>query len=215
MALIQCPECGRENVSDTAETCPECGYGIKKHFNNIKYEQFKQRKEEDDEIKRQEEYQAKLDKIEMPIKPHLGGEFYFSLIWIGLCVFWILAEQTSIHIKTIMFFSFIFICIGFLFFSESIKLFEKDNDGYSLAQKDFEKYKETCVTDKEKRVAAIQSQIHSNVINKTSLTCPMCGSTNIVPISGMKKGTSALAFGAFAANTVLSRYQCKKCGHKF
>ena len=28
MALIKCPECGKENVSDKAQTCPECGYRI-------------------------------------------------------------------------------------------------------------------------------------------------------------------------------------------
>ena len=32
MALIKCPECGREKVSDTAEACLGCGYGIRKHF---------------------------------------------------------------------------------------------------------------------------------------------------------------------------------------
>jgi Translation initiation factor 2, gamma subunit (eIF-2gamma; GTPase) len=35
MALIKCPECGRENVSDSAEMCPNCGYGIKTHFQEI------------------------------------------------------------------------------------------------------------------------------------------------------------------------------------
>ncbi len=30
MALINCPECGKE-VSDAAELCPNCGYSIKKH----------------------------------------------------------------------------------------------------------------------------------------------------------------------------------------
>jgi len=29
MALIKCPECGKE-ISDTAKICPECGYKIKK-----------------------------------------------------------------------------------------------------------------------------------------------------------------------------------------
>ena len=29
MALIKCPECG-EMVSDTAKSCPSCGYKIKK-----------------------------------------------------------------------------------------------------------------------------------------------------------------------------------------
>ena len=36
MALIKCPECGRENVSDSAESCPECGYGIKAYFEKIR-----------------------------------------------------------------------------------------------------------------------------------------------------------------------------------
>lgn len=34
MALIKCPECGRENVSDSAESCPGCGYPFKDHSNN-------------------------------------------------------------------------------------------------------------------------------------------------------------------------------------
>lgn len=32
MALITCPECGRERVSSTADACPGCGFGIKKYF---------------------------------------------------------------------------------------------------------------------------------------------------------------------------------------
>lgn len=36
MALIKCPECGRENVSDIAEMCPECGYPVKKYFEQQK-----------------------------------------------------------------------------------------------------------------------------------------------------------------------------------
>lgn len=42
MALIKCPECGRENVSDTAKACPGCGYGIKEHFDKIERETIKQ-----------------------------------------------------------------------------------------------------------------------------------------------------------------------------
>ena len=32
MALVKCPECGRENVSSTAESCPGCGYNVKTHY---------------------------------------------------------------------------------------------------------------------------------------------------------------------------------------
>ena len=31
MALIKCPECGKE-VSDTVKECPNCGFKLKKDF---------------------------------------------------------------------------------------------------------------------------------------------------------------------------------------
>ena len=40
MALIKCPECGRENVSDSAESCPDCGYGIKAYFEQLKVKKY-------------------------------------------------------------------------------------------------------------------------------------------------------------------------------
>ena len=33
MALINCPECGKE-VSDTANLCPHCGYNLKRNKTN-------------------------------------------------------------------------------------------------------------------------------------------------------------------------------------
>lgn len=42
MALVKCPECGRENVSDSAESCPNCGYNIKKHYEKTKQEKRQQ-----------------------------------------------------------------------------------------------------------------------------------------------------------------------------
>lgn len=41
MALVKCPKCGKENVSDTAESCPECGYGIKAHYTKIRLEEMR------------------------------------------------------------------------------------------------------------------------------------------------------------------------------
>lgn len=35
MALVKCPECGKENVSDGAKACPGCGYYIKAHFTKL------------------------------------------------------------------------------------------------------------------------------------------------------------------------------------
>lgn len=38
MALIKCPECGNE-MSDTAKSCPKCGYLLKK-FNLVKHKKI-------------------------------------------------------------------------------------------------------------------------------------------------------------------------------
>lgn len=35
MALVTCPECGRENVSDKTISCPSCGYNVREHFENL------------------------------------------------------------------------------------------------------------------------------------------------------------------------------------
>lgn len=32
IALINCPECGRDNVSDMAKVCPHCGFEIEKYY---------------------------------------------------------------------------------------------------------------------------------------------------------------------------------------
>lgn len=32
MALVNCPECGREKLSDKVEHCPVCGYPVREHF---------------------------------------------------------------------------------------------------------------------------------------------------------------------------------------
>lgn len=46
MALVNCPECGRENVSDSAESCPSCGYNIKGHFEQIKMKEKEENEKE-------------------------------------------------------------------------------------------------------------------------------------------------------------------------
>jgi ribosomal protein L37E len=68
MALINCPECGRENVSDTAESCPSCGFGVKAHFEKLrrdeqeKIEEEKRKQEELTRKEREEKLKIELEK---------------------------------------------------------------------------------------------------------------------------------------------------------
>jgi len=43
MALVKCPECGREKVSDSAEMCPDCGYAVKAYYDKVKQEEKEKR----------------------------------------------------------------------------------------------------------------------------------------------------------------------------
>ena len=38
MALIQCPECGKQNVSSAAHSCPDCGFPLREHFLSVAVE---------------------------------------------------------------------------------------------------------------------------------------------------------------------------------
>lgn len=66
MALIDCPECNRK-VSDSAEICPNCGFGIRLHVKKLdeiqKEAERKQREEDNKRIRDQkrEEQKKKID----------------------------------------------------------------------------------------------------------------------------------------------------------
>lgn len=68
-----------------------------------------------------------------------------------------------------------------------------------------------------------KKQVSSNAKNcpncgcpiNTTITCPKCSSTNVQLISGASKAVSVALWGPFAANKVMSKYECMKCHHKF
>ena len=43
MALVKCPECGREGVSNRAKACPGCGFQISEYYQNNGYSNLGQR----------------------------------------------------------------------------------------------------------------------------------------------------------------------------
>ena len=48
MQEIKCPKCGRENVSNSAERCPSCGYNIKEYYDKS-HEKDNENKGQDDD----------------------------------------------------------------------------------------------------------------------------------------------------------------------
>lgn len=68
MALVKCPECGRERVSDTAEACPDCGYNVRAHYERVKEENEK-RMEEEEKTDTEKEQLSKEEQPSMEEQP--------------------------------------------------------------------------------------------------------------------------------------------------
>ena len=85
MALVKCPECGKENISDSAATCPFCGYGIKEHLDLIKQKEAFDEKKQKDREKIQKQYEDELQRINKmyhPSKPSWFATIFKRINWI-------------------------------------------------------------------------------------------------------------------------------------
>lgn len=105
MALIKCPECGREKVSDSADMCPDCGYKIKAYYDTVKQEEEEKRLAEEREKQRIAEEEERKRLQEEKEKQHQENmSKYFGtpmkkLGWgVVACVVLVLVIMVGIHI---------------------------------------------------------------------------------------------------------------------
>lgn len=197
MALIKCPECGREKVSDSAEMCPDCGYGIKAHFQEIErkklLEQQKlEREKQYEESKRirEEKERAELDTIKMPRKPSIGQ----SLLVFGI-VFapFMLGGLILPYGIGFWFFLIMWLIVAFSSYYDAVK-------DYKSAQQDFGRFQKEKL--REKKMQKEMEEYRKSIAPK----CPMCGSTYIERISNR-------TVVVVNASMVGKQYKCKQCGH--
>lgn len=227
MALVKCPECGRENVSDSAESCPDCGYGIKAHFEKIKREEErKERERKATEERKKAEIEAKrlkeerIKSVPKPSKPRIS---IVGLVISGL-IMWLAFSQinTSGYARqrsmdhgngdpVVAGVLFLIIGIGVLCFV--IWLYVKQKERYNLAQTDFEEYQRTVIREKDEMAARQKAQAEAERYRQmTAPKCPMCGSTNIEKISTTSRAVSVATVG-LASGKIGKQYKCKKCKH--
>ena len=189
MALVRCPECGREKVSDSAEACPDCGYSIKAHFEKIKAEELQKQRQE-----------RKLNSITMPTKPQkpFSNLPFAAKFIIGFFVFGIIL---GIIMKE-WFFSIVCIGIIVMFYCIDYSNYNKDLQKYNRAKENFEKYQRE----------ELHRQEIEEAVEKLKPRCPHCGSTNINKISTVSREIS-VAISGLASGMIGKQYKCNKCGH--
>lgn len=203
MALVTCPECGKANVSDIAEHCPECGYPIKKHYDEIKQKELEQIRHEN-----------RVQSVPMPEKPKVSGFFIFfgcllSFILILEIYFAINPpEPYSSHDPSpiaVIIFAILFLGGGaFTLFYAACDNYKKDLENYNSALEDFNKYQEQVAREEER----------IEYINSKKPKCPHCGSINIEKISAMSRSISVSALG-LASDKIGKQYHCKDCDHNW
>lgn len=230
MALIKCPECGRENVSDSAEMCPSCGYGIKAHFELIKEAEEKKRLE-DERLEAEKEKIVEQKKIEDEVdivarktstlkflrekekneKSSVLKIGIWSMAWTILLILCFMAsENGSLGILIVI----AFFCGGlgwFVFLSDWITLNTTREDIY-VAERDMGKYDKRIEQRRQNEIAIAQKAAQQQAIKHPK--CPNCGSNNTQRISTANRATS-IAMTGLASSKIGKQYECKKCKHKW
>lgn len=222
MAITKCPECGCENVSNSTELCPDCGYDIKMYLDvlQIEKEQMKLAQSKKDDAyyqqvqaeveKNRDEKRKQLDALPEPSKPSL------TTIILGTC--FVILSVLFIFLE-LVFVGIIMALIGIGGISVGINQYKEDKRIYELSLKDMDSAKMQAYTLKKNNDMASERQNEEikNALNPfKSITngyvCPMCGKKSGKKISTASRAASVAMVG-LASGKIGKQYKCTSCGH--
>lgn len=242
MALIQCPEC-LKRVSETAESCPNCGYSIRNH---IEREERKNRQENERaafDIKFNEAYEKlkpemnrklkAIDDMPAPKKPTYIQTMFSGdgswMSWFIVIAFVILLFLIFILpganiflvlllVADLIFGIFIF-ALGYGDYKSFLDLYEKKlNPNYKNSekeriQKEYLEYARN-MAQYGQRTMPMPNVPRTYSYNPHNIKCPVCSSNNIKRISDLNRTASVATFG-IASSKIGKQYECLKCKHKW
>ncbi len=221
MALIRCPECGRQNISDTAVACPECGYAIREHFERIK-------DEEEREVKRIQEYQQHIEeeekrriieridavkKINENIDQYKANMIFFTVLLVPLLGVLIYSKFSVGGIILVA-------CDLLLLYRFKSKL-DKNKKSLQLSELNREQFdknveeerlKTEAIRESRQRIKEKERARQERIKEAQHPVCPNCGSKNTHRISTASRAVSTAAWGV-ASSTVGKQYKCDDCKH--
>ncbi len=190
MALIQCPECGRENVSDTAVSCPGCGYNIALHYS-------KHKNANEEKIEEDNPEETELNEIPLPKKPtgdKVGFCAILTVLSLVVCVGSLILSEEYQEFAMLFGYGIIAIIVSgaftFSFFVEHKNLMEQ----YRNAHMNPEQYR-LNILERQKNLG---KRVHK---------CPYCGGQNFTPVR--RKWTFMAGFWTNKVDLI-----CNNCGRK-
>lgn len=225
MALLKCPECGRENVSDSAVSCPDCGFSIQDYLKTKQDEEYIQKEKERLRAELEKEL-VKIDSLPKPQKPTISNVIASGNRWIFvlpalIAVFGIIATvyilvasgKVNGFATVITIFCIIISLVGISDIKEKYKQeLSEYNDFEGYKQKKKQRLQENY-DYKIKHIKPKQDTFSPVIIN-TGLKCPVCGSRSVKRISTTSRITSVAMVG-LASSKIGKQYECKNCKHKW
>ena len=231
MALVKCPECGKENVSDAAESCPNCGYGVKEHYTKIRLEEIRIEYEKQAEIRRQEfeaeekcRQEERIKNVPKLEKPQLVAPIVVTVIsaLITLLGFSMSnvsnleAEYSLAHGNGDPHFRGGFLIVfGLGILCYAIYLFSRRMATYNLSKNNFEEYQRQVIREQDELKKRLEAERNAKIKQQENMPkCPVCGSKNVSKISTLNRGVSVATLG-LASSKIGKQYECKACKHKW
>lgn len=224
MAIIKCPECGREKVSDSAEACPDCGYGIKAHFEKIRQEEEEKRKKEElrkqEEIRRKEqerlreererEQQAEIDAMPTPEKP-FPWQVLLGIFFAGMAIFMFCIDSIFLGLFE-GFIAFVLIVGGYSNYQDKKRIYETSLHDMERAKREALALERINQAIADEQNAKIMNAVNPFKEVTNGVKCPMCGKNAGKKISTTNRAVSVAAVG-LASGKIGKQYKCSSCGH--
>lgn len=231
MALVKCPECGRENVSDSAEMCPDCGYGIKAHFEKIRQDEERKeqarkaeiaRKQAEIEAKKREE--ERIKSVPQLEKPQLTAPIVTLLIS-ALC-FLLGISQLGASEREVErsiahgdgdphFYGALYLFIGIGLICYGIYLFYKRIERYNLSKTNLEEYQRQVIKEQDAAIASAQAAAAAKAREAAMKPeCPYCHSHNTTKITTTAKAVNTAMFGVLGQKRKY-QWHCNQCKSDF
>lgn len=244
MALIKCPECGKDNISDNAVSCPNCGYGIKSHFDKVAEEKKIDKLREERQHELNDTYKQKLETLEnmeRPSKPvlldmFLGGKGWIVMLFavIALALFYCAVKNTIAPSNTDgdMTIVYVMAAVSAIISFATFRSFRKDYDAalsqYQKWDEIIQRKREDIQSDYEKESEKLESTLmddyrkrnqtsspmQSSVPMSKGLRCPVCGSLRVKRITNTSRSLS-IAMVGLASSKIGKQYECMACKHKW
>ena len=202
MALINCPECGEQRISDTAMVCPKCGFAIREYTETRQREQTKTLLFEAAKQKAATEYTkqeiSNCNKI-MCIAAFTGvGSFLLALF------------NKGVNRVVIPCFIVFWSMVAFILIL-SVICAKRHND-LAMITDNFHEF-EYQIQKRNRANKKYQSAVAA-AVNAVLRECPVCGSTDTICISENNRAFSVALFG-LASSKIGKQYEFKSCKHKW